>query len=570
MRFSNACLIVSALIVLSCSGGGDTTGPPPPPPPTTPPSPTNVRVTPGVCGSGQLTVSWTASKGATGYHVYRDTDSAPKTVTTTAWVDTGLALGSSHTYQVDAFNAVGNSSKTSVTASASGACLPTVQLSASPTSVEGGNGLTSTITIQQTNADSCIRIPEGTPVSGSFTVTPTQTSTYTVECSGPGGKTSASITITVTPAPPVPFLKIVVYGASASSTYGPVTGLSVTIKSGSWVNTTPLIVQGNMAWDSIPIPPSIQALMGSVDTITIDATDTTKRVYIPSTAVVSATSAYGTSANLSFTLTPLQWAIPSGSYVGTVIPIVLGKAMLPAFDGLCFYCLFPTLNSIPVWQNYPVSVAFSDSNLSGNATTVFHTAADSVEVFRQLAQMESHYGMDLFQPATSPDGLHFLNMIRVEFNSSLPYAGAGGSAGGGDYFFAGIIVFQSGVSTSSGAPGAFSYPGLIEHEFSHGLGEGHNCSWYTLMFTSCELLGIFNRNSPIATPGDVAYFQVANQARRVQIAENTQFGLTESLRGENLLLGTVATYSAPRPGSVSDIRVPITARSSDSRIHLIP
>ncbi len=100
---------------VDCGGGGT--------PDTTPPSvPTNVAGQSTAPGS--IDVTWSAAaddlSSSITYRVYRDGDPTPvgqvtSTSTTTAsWTDTGLAGGSSHTYEVDAVDEAGNASERSV------------------------------------------------------------------------------------------------------------------------------------------------------------------------------------------------------------------------------------------------------------------------------------------------------------------------------------------------------------------------------------------------------------------------------------------------------------------------
>lgn len=557
MRFSKFLLVfaLGLFVTLACSGGGGPTGPPPP---TAPSKPTNVQVTPGQCGSGEVTISWTASRDAKGYHIYRDgADTNLITVTSTSWKDTGLTPGSSHTYQVDAFNDIGNSPKASVSATALGACPPTVSLSYNPPSVQEGSGTQVVVSVTTTNVNTCTLMPQGVLVGATFTVTPNTppSTSYMVNCVGPGGQASATIAIPVTPAPTTPYLKVQVWAAAPGTQgaipYGPVSGLSVTIRSGPWVSTTVMTVQGNMAWDSIPLPPSVQNLSGSV---TVDATNVSQRTYIPSVTLIQNLSS-AQNRQLRFVLTPMSWTLQSGTYSGTVVPIQIGKALLPAGDGSCYWCIDGPLDSAFVWQNYPVSVVFTDTMPSGRGTPpIPHTAADSVELSRQLDSMEQRYGENLFQLATWNGVAN--HGISIDFDYTLYYAGVGGSGGRNNYFFGGAISFRSGVVGPNGTIGAFSYTGLIEHEFGHTLGMGHTCSWLTIMFTNCELLAppVLNRNSSIATPGDVAYFQVLRNVRTIQIAQSAQFGLSESLQGEQSVLGIVSVYSAPRSPSSASIR----------------
>ena len=118
---------------------------------TLPPTvPTGLTAT----GSSNTTIdlNWTASTdnfAVTGYKVFRDgglTEIA--TVTTTSFSDAGLAVNSTHSYQVVAFDAAGNQSPSSNTASATTQLAGAlVSLSLSPTTVTAPTPSTGTVTL---------------------------------------------------------------------------------------------------------------------------------------------------------------------------------------------------------------------------------------------------------------------------------------------------------------------------------------------------------------------------------------------------------------------------------------
>ena len=90
-------------------------------PDTTPPSaPGNLTATTG--GPTDIDLNWTASTddvGVAGYRIYRDGGSTPiATVTGTTYSDLGLSPNSTHSYTVVAFDAAGNTSGASNTATA--------------------------------------------------------------------------------------------------------------------------------------------------------------------------------------------------------------------------------------------------------------------------------------------------------------------------------------------------------------------------------------------------------------------------------------------------------------------
>lgn len=112
--------------------------------------PTNLAAS----GSSNTTIdlTWTASTdnvAVTGYKVFRD--NAPTeiaTVTTTSFSDTGLAIGSTHSYQVSAFDAASNQSAKSNTATATTTLVGAlVSLSLSPTTVTAPATSTGTVTL---------------------------------------------------------------------------------------------------------------------------------------------------------------------------------------------------------------------------------------------------------------------------------------------------------------------------------------------------------------------------------------------------------------------------------------
>ena len=94
---------VTEFQVFAGSGGG-----------SAPAAPTGLAAT---SGNAQLSLSWTASSGATSYNIYRGTMSGGESstaiasgVTSTSYTDTGLSNGTTYYYKVAAVNAYGTSS----------------------------------------------------------------------------------------------------------------------------------------------------------------------------------------------------------------------------------------------------------------------------------------------------------------------------------------------------------------------------------------------------------------------------------------------------------------------------
>lgn len=118
----------------------------------TPPSvPTGLTAT--GAGASVIDLSWTASTdnlGVTGYKVFRDGGATEiATVTTgTSFSDIGLAVGSTHSYTVSAFDAANNQSAKSTSASATTQVAGAlISLTITPTTVTAPTSATGTVTL---------------------------------------------------------------------------------------------------------------------------------------------------------------------------------------------------------------------------------------------------------------------------------------------------------------------------------------------------------------------------------------------------------------------------------------
>ncbi len=115
--------------------------------PTPPPAPTGLTAT---AGNAQVSLSWTASSGATSYNVKRATVSGgPYTtiatgVTATSYTNTGLANGTTYFYVVSAVNASGESANSNQASATPTATSTTVTFT--PVAAEDGYVLESTET----------------------------------------------------------------------------------------------------------------------------------------------------------------------------------------------------------------------------------------------------------------------------------------------------------------------------------------------------------------------------------------------------------------------------------------
>jgi chitodextrinase len=117
-----------------------------------PTAPTNLTAT--AVSASQVTLAWTASTdnvGVAGYHVFRDGDTTPiTTVTGTSFSDTRLAPSTTHSYSIVAFDAAGNQSPPSATASATTQAAADTQPPTAPTNLTATAVSVSQITLTWT------------------------------------------------------------------------------------------------------------------------------------------------------------------------------------------------------------------------------------------------------------------------------------------------------------------------------------------------------------------------------------------------------------------------------------
>jgi fibronectin type 3 domain-containing protein len=107
--------------------------------PAAPPAPTGLNATPG---NNQVSLSWSASTGATGYQIYRGTTTngetlfASPTGTLTTYVDSTAANGTTYYYEVTAVNSGGQSPR-----SAEVSATPQAPLPGSPSGLTATGGI---------------------------------------------------------------------------------------------------------------------------------------------------------------------------------------------------------------------------------------------------------------------------------------------------------------------------------------------------------------------------------------------------------------------------------------------
>ncbi|MBI3411176.1 MAG: fibronectin type III domain-containing protein, partial [Planctomycetes bacterium] len=180
-----------------------------------PASPTNLTAT---AGNAQVTLTWTASSGATSYNIYRST--APggegatplvSGVTSTSFTNTGLTNGTTYYYQVTAVNSGGESVKTSEVSArpqVSAPAAPT-NLTATPASTQvtltwtASSGATSYNIYRSTTPGGEGSTPVQTGItSTSFTNTGLTNGTtyyYQVTAVNAGGESAKSSEVSATP-----------------------------------------------------------------------------------------------------------------------------------------------------------------------------------------------------------------------------------------------------------------------------------------------------------------------------------------------------------------------------------
>ena len=188
-------LTSTSTFILTCTGPGGSAGqsvtvavdPPPAPTATLTANPTNVAM------NGSATLTWTSSN-ATGCSA------------SGAWSGTKAVNGSQSVgplTQNSTFTLTctgpGGSANRSVSVTVDPAALPTVTLTANPTTVNSGGS--SVLTWTSSNATSCTAggaWSGAKALSGSQSVGPlTQDSTFTLTCTGIGGSTNVPVTVTV-------------------------------------------------------------------------------------------------------------------------------------------------------------------------------------------------------------------------------------------------------------------------------------------------------------------------------------------------------------------------------------
>src|ERR1041385_1213174 len=175
------------------SGGGSDT--------QAPAVPANLGAT--AVSSSAINLSWTASTdnvGVTGYKVFRDSTQIT-TATTTSYSDTGLSPSTTHVYTVSAFDAAGNASAQSASASATTQPAGGVSVSINPANatlqIGGAQQFSATVTGSTNTAVTWSATGGTISTTGNYTA-PNQAGTFTVTARSVADTTkSQSATVTV-------------------------------------------------------------------------------------------------------------------------------------------------------------------------------------------------------------------------------------------------------------------------------------------------------------------------------------------------------------------------------------
>lgn len=187
-----------------------------------PNAPTGVTAT---AGSGQITVSWSSSLGATSYSVKRsNTAGGPYTSvgtsTGTSFTNTGLTNGTTYYYVVSAINTAGESGNSSEVSATPVLAVPNFTISTSPSSLtvrrnKSGNYTVTVGSVNGFTGNVALSV-SGVPANTTATFTPssingsgtstlkiattvnTARATYTLTVTGTSGTTTHSSTVTLT------------------------------------------------------------------------------------------------------------------------------------------------------------------------------------------------------------------------------------------------------------------------------------------------------------------------------------------------------------------------------------
>lgn len=194
-------MLVSTLALLVACGGGGGGGSSSPPPVTPPGAPGGMTIQ---AGDNEVSISWSAVSGATSYRIYRSTSAGQQgsrvgTSSTTSYVDSTAANGTTYHYLVTAVNSGGEGPPSSQSAGVT----PTapVTLPAAP------GGISATRTAQQVTVT-------WTAVAGATTYNVYRSTTAGTQGSLLGSSSTASLADTTAPAGTIYYYQVAAVNAA--------------------------------------------------------------------------------------------------------------------------------------------------------------------------------------------------------------------------------------------------------------------------------------------------------------------------------------------------------------------
>lgn len=308
---------------LTCNGAGGsanqtvkiTVAAPPPVPTVT----LNASAT-SVAYNGSTTLTWSSTDAST-----CSASGGWSGNKSTAGNQTLNPLISTATYTLSCSNVSGTASQqVTVTVGAAPAAMPTLSLSASPSTVS--NGGSTTLTWVSTNATSCTAsvdwsgtkaTPSGTQVLSSLTAN----KTYTLTCTGTGGSVSQTATVVVTAAV-APTVTIsaspssVVFNGSSTVSWSSTNATTCTA-SGGWSGTKAM--SGSQLFNNLPITTTftltctgVGGSASSSTTVAVAASPPTMAISADSTSI-----AYEAAVTLTWSSLNATACTASGAWSGT-------------------------------------------------------------------------------------------------------------------------------------------------------------------------------------------------------------------------------------------------------------
>jgi hypothetical protein len=316
---------------------------------------------------------------------------------------------------------------------------------------------------------------------------------------------------------------------------GALDGLRVRVRAGSHVGEGRVAADGSFEF---ALPGPLRA-----DTVEVHVADADRR-YHPALLRVPRRELH---LEQRVALVPTRWRIGAGMYEGRIVPISMERAYRPTC-GTCisFFQRVSRIGSgvaaggVAAWpeDQFPLRVAFDRDRSEARVT-----ARDSAAFWGVANHMEHVIGRRFFRPATYEQTLsedeHGPNdVVLVWVVPSLRSHGRGAVAYRSDRITTGVLWLRS-TSLIFDTHG----PSLVAHELLHTLGFGHTCAWRSVM---ADVERCPNQRSPVPTPEDVAYIELAREITALAWANGARWGLEAALAGETTPgLGPLAAGPVP-------------------------